>query len=57
MKINLKPGEHVRVKSDAGAGFTVHVENDEIHIRAKAKDEPEAARTTLVLESRVEVAR
>jgi hypothetical protein len=55
MKLNLKPGEHVRIEHDGGLGFAVHVEGDHVHIRAKERDEPANQQTTLVLESSVQV--
>ena len=60
IKLSLKGGtdaEHVRVHNDsADCGFLIHISGQDVHIRAKATDEPDADKTTLVIESKVEVA-
>lgn len=53
--LSVKADEHLRIRHDSGAGFLIHVERGELHIRAKAPDEPQSDSTTLVIESRVEL--
>ena len=60
MKLSLKGGsdsEHIRVHNDSkDCGFLINISGQDVHIRAKSPDEPDATKTTLVLESNVEVA-
>ena len=59
IKLSLKGGtdaEHVRIHNDSlGCGFLIHISGQDVHIRAKAMDEPDAKKTTLVLETICEV--
>ena len=59
MKLSLKGGtdaEHVRVHNDSkDCGFLIHISGQDVHIRAKAHDDPDAKKTTLVLETVCEV--
>ena len=60
MKLSLKGGdnsEHVRVSNDSRCGFLVDIGVDYIHIRAKSPNEPDADKTTLVLETNCEVSK
>lgn len=56
VKVDIRRDEHLRIKNDSrGVGFLLHVAGDEIHVRAKSPDEPDAYKTTVVFESNVEV--
>jgi hypothetical protein len=56
MLLAVKADEHIRIRhDDEQCGFAIHVGENTVHIRAKSKYEPGADRTTLVIESRVEV--
>jgi len=58
MKICLKELEHVRISHDnPECGFHAYIEQGFLHIRAKSPDEPQGDRTTLVIESRVELSK
>lgn len=40
MKLNLKPGEHIRLEHDTPAGaFRIWIENGVLHVRAMTPDE------------------
>lgn len=59
MKICLKAAdgrkEDVHVAHDAGLGFAIWIGRGEVHIRAKDAHEPDAGRTTLVIDTPAEI--
>lgn len=42
--------EHVKVRHDSAFGFVVHIGRGEIHIRAKARDEADYMKTTILID-------
>lgn len=55
MKANDHKREDIHIAHDAGLGFAVWLGQGQIHIRAKDPHEPDAARTTIVIDANVEV--
>lgn len=56
MKLNLKDGEHIRIKHDGKLAFAVYIGKGVIHIRAKFASEAKPAKHILVLDAPAEVA-
>jgi len=48
MKLNLKQGEHIRIKHDSGQPFMVYIERGVIHISAT----PGITRTQLIIKDK-----
>lgn len=41
MNLHMKAHEHIRITNDQeGVGFIIYIENNILHVRAKASDDP-----------------